>query len=153
MEFTPEGATANKHCYKEIFRRQRNSIRCKHPEFWGRKNWLLLHDDTPAHHSTLVQEELVKQQVIVLPRPPYSPDLAQCDFFFFPHLKGKLRWRRFQSAKEIVTATREAVQDLPANIFQQYFQQLYKRWQICPAASSDYFEEGCGYVWVSCNMV
>jgi hypothetical protein len=32
---------------------------------------------------------------------PYSPDLAACDFFFFPRLKEKLRWRRFQSAEEI----------------------------------------------------
>jgi hypothetical protein len=47
---------------------------------------------------------------------------------------------------EIVTAIREAIQDLLANIFQRYFQQLYQSWQTCIAASSDYFEEGCAYV-------
>jgi hypothetical protein len=58
-----------------------------------------------------------KQQVTVLPHHPCSLDLAPCDFFFFPRLKGKLRGRRFLSAEEIVAATREAVWDLPANIF------------------------------------
>jgi hypothetical protein len=61
MEFIPEGAIVNKHHYKEIFRRPRNSIRCKRPELWCRKNWLLLHDNAPAHHSVLVQEEVAKQ--------------------------------------------------------------------------------------------
>jgi hypothetical protein len=90
------------------------------------KNWLLLHDSVPAHHFVLVQEELAKQLVTVLPQPPYSPDLAPCDIFFFPCLKEKLCGCRFQSAEEIVTATRETVWDLPANIFQQCFQQLYQ---------------------------
>jgi histone-lysine N-methyltransferase SETMAR len=47
----------------------------------------LLHDKAPTRRSVLVQEELEKQQVTVLPRPPYWPDLAPCDFFFFPRLK------------------------------------------------------------------
>jgi hypothetical protein len=64
----------------------------------------------------LVQEELPKQQVTVLPQHPSSLDLAPCDFFFFSRLKEKLRGRRFLLAEEIVAATREAVWDLPANI-------------------------------------
>jgi hypothetical protein len=86
-EFIPEGATVNKHRYKEIFHCLRNSIHHKHPELWHRKKWLLLHDSAPVHRCVLVQEELAKQQITVLPHPPYPPDLAACDFFFFPHLK------------------------------------------------------------------
>jgi histone-lysine N-methyltransferase SETMAR len=123
-EFILEGGTVNKHCYKQILCRLCNSVCLKCPELWRRKYWLLLHDNAPADHSVLVQEELEKQQITVLPHPPYSPDLAPCDIFFFPCLKGKLCGRRFQSAEEIVTPTREAVRDLPANIFQHCFQQL-----------------------------
>jgi hypothetical protein len=93
MEFIPEGATVNKHRYQEILRRLRNSVHRKRPELWRRKNWLLLHDSTTAHCSVLVSEELAKQQVTVLPQPPYSTDLAPCDFFFFPRLEGKLHGR------------------------------------------------------------
>jgi hypothetical protein len=108
-----------------ILRCLRISICHKPPDLWRRKNWLLLHDKAPAHHFVFVQEELAKQQVTVLPHPPYPPYLAQCDFSFFPCLKEKLHGCRLQLAEEIVTASREAVQHLPANIFQQCFQQLY----------------------------
>ncbi|KAJ4425331.1 hypothetical protein ANN_28251 [Periplaneta americana] len=85
IEFIPQGATVDKILYKEILGRLSNSIRRKRPELWHRKNWLLLHDNAPAHRSILVQEELW-QQVAVLPHPPYSPDLAPCDFFSLsPH--------------------------------------------------------------------
>jgi hypothetical protein len=124
MESIPEEATLNKHCYKEILHCLRNSNHYKRPELWHRKNWLLLYDNATAYRSVLVQEKLAKQHVTVLPHHPYSPDLAPCDFFFFPRLKQRLRGRRFQSVKEIVTTTREAVRDFPANIFQQCFQQL-----------------------------
>jgi hypothetical protein len=147
MEFIP-GATVNKHPYKEILRHLCNSICHKCLELWRRKNWLLLNDNAPAHHSVLVQEELAKQQVTVLPHPPYSPDLTPCDFFYFPSLKEKLCGHRYQQAEEIVTTTREAIRDLPANIFQQCFQQLYQHWQTCIPANSDYFEGGCGNVQV-----
>jgi hypothetical protein len=50
-----------------------------------------------------------------LPYPSYSPDLAPFNFFFFPHLIESYVGVEF-SAEEIVTATREAARDLPANI-------------------------------------
>ena len=65
MEFTPEGATVNKTRYEENLGRLRDSIPHKCPELWRRKNWLLLHDNVPAHRSVLVQEELARQQVTI----------------------------------------------------------------------------------------
>jgi hypothetical protein len=123
MEFIPEGATVNNQCCL------RNSICRNHPEFWRRKNWLLLHDNAPAHCFVIVQEGLAKQEVTILPHPPYSSDFAPCDFFSFPRLKEKLCGHQFQSVEEIVTATKKARCNLPANIFQQCFQQLYQCWQ------------------------
>jgi hypothetical protein len=92
VEFIPEGATVNEHCYKEILHCLHNSIQCKRPELWHGKNWLLLHDSTSPHRSVLVQEELAKQQVTVWPHPPYSPGLAPCDFFFFSPHERKAIW-------------------------------------------------------------
>ncbi|KAJ4436559.1 hypothetical protein ANN_16591 [Periplaneta americana] len=62
-KFIPQGATVDKILYKEILGRLSNSIRRKRPELWHRKNWLLLHDNAPAHRSILVQEELARQQM------------------------------------------------------------------------------------------
>jgi hypothetical protein len=101
MEFIPEGVTIYKHPYKKILHRLCNSVRCEHPERWHRNNWLLLHDSVPAHCPLSVIS------------------------FSFPIWKKKVCGRRFQSAEEMLTASREAVWDFPANIFQQCFQQLY----------------------------
>jgi hypothetical protein len=108
MEFIPEGATVNKNHYKTILCCLRSSVPYKCPELRHRKNWLLLHN-AHVHHSVLVQEELAKLQVTVLPHPPYSPDLAPCGFFFFLWLKEKQCGWRFHLAKEIATATREVI--------------------------------------------
>jgi hypothetical protein len=98
--------------------------------------------------TTIITINDAKQQVTVLPHHPCSLDLAPRDLFFFPCLKEKLHGHRFLSTKEIVSATREAICDLPANIIQQCFQQLYQRWQICVAANGDCFEGECEYVYV-----
>ena len=143
MEFISDGATVNKTCYKDILGHLHDSIYRKHPELWCRENLLLLHDNIPAHRSVLVQEELARQQVTVLPYPPYSPDLAPCDFCLFPCKKVLLCVHRFLSVEEVMTATREAVRDLPVNMFQRCFQQLYQHWQMCIVTTGDYFEGGC----------
>ena len=37
-----------------------------------------------------------------VPRPPYSPDLAPCDFWLFPKLRGS-RYETIEAMKEAVT--------------------------------------------------
>ena len=54
-------------------------------------NWVLHHHNAPAHTALAVREFLAKKNIPVLPHPPYSPDLAPCDFYLFPKLKLKLK--------------------------------------------------------------
>jgi len=44
---------------------------------------------------------LAKNKIAVIPHPPYSRDLAPCDFFLFPKMKLKLKGRRFDTIEEI----------------------------------------------------
>jgi hypothetical protein len=37
----------------------------------------------------------------VIPHPPYSPDLAPCDFFVFPEMKLMVKGRQFDTIEEI----------------------------------------------------
>ncbi|VEN45832.1 unnamed protein product [Callosobruchus maculatus] len=53
------------------------------------------HDNAPAHTSLLVREYLAKNNTVMVPQPPYSPDLAPCDFFLFPKLKRPMKGRRY----------------------------------------------------------
>jgi hypothetical protein len=39
--------------------------------------------------------------MLLIPHPPYSPDLAPADFFLLPKVKMLLKGRRFHTAAEI----------------------------------------------------
>ena len=49
--------------------------------------WRLLHNNTPAHRSTLITDFSTGNGILTIKHYPYSPDLAPCDFYLF----GKLR--------------------------------------------------------------
>jgi hypothetical protein len=61
----------------------------------------LHHDNAPARSAALVQAFLVKHHTTQVCQPPYSPDLASCDFWLFPKLKSPLKERRFLNATVI----------------------------------------------------
>ncbi|UYV66949.1 hypothetical protein LAZ67_4003429 [Cordylochernes scorpioides] len=75
-EFLPQGRTVNKEYYLQVMRNLREAIRQKCPDLWKNKNWLLHHDNAPAHTSLLVRDFLAKNNTLMMPQPPYSPDLA-----------------------------------------------------------------------------
>ncbi|UYV65192.1 hypothetical protein LAZ67_3003525 [Cordylochernes scorpioides] len=75
-EFLPQGRTVNKEYYLQIMRNLREAIRQKRPDLWKNKNWLLHHDNAPAHTSLLVRDFLAKNNTLMMPQPPYPPDLA-----------------------------------------------------------------------------
>jgi len=65
---------------------------------WKNGNWLLHHDNAPAHTSLVVTEFLSKKyKVTTVPHLAYSSDLAPCDFYVFPKIKLRSKGRRFTS--------------------------------------------------------
>jgi histone-lysine N-methyltransferase SETMAR len=99
--------TLNKEFYKTVLQHLRDTVRRHRPEKWRSGNWILHHDNVPAHRSVTTNEFLAKHKIPSLPHPPYSPDLAPCDFFF-PQLKKTMKVRRFDDVEEIKTnATRQ----------------------------------------------
>jgi len=86
-EFVPQGQTVNAGFYCSVLRRLREDIRRKRPELWRAGNWLLHDDNAPSHRTLVTREFLAHNSITALPQPPYSPDLAPCDFFLFPKMK------------------------------------------------------------------
>ena len=67
---------------------------------------------------------------------PYSPDLAPCDFWLFPKLRG-CRYETIEEMKEAVT---KVIDTLTQEDFHGAFQKLLERYNKCIAAGGDYFE-------------
>ncbi|UYV78520.1 hypothetical protein LAZ67_16001878 [Cordylochernes scorpioides] len=118
------------------------AIRQKRPDLWKIKNWLLHHDNAPAHTSLLVRDFLAKNNTLMMPQPPYSPDLAPCDFFLFPKLKRPMKGRRYATLDEIKTASKEELKKIFKNVFLKCFEDWKNRWHKCIISHGDYFEGG-----------
>jgi len=101
---------------------------------------MLHHDNAPPQASLLIREFLAKQETIVMPKPPYSPDLAPADFFLLPKLKSTLKGRRFQKVEEIKENSLQDLGAIPQNTFQDAFQNWKKSWERCINSRGEYFE-------------
>ena len=62
---------------------------------------VLRHDNAPGHTALSIREFMARKNIPVIPHPPYSPDLAPCDFFLFPKLKSKLKVHQFGTMENI----------------------------------------------------
>ena len=78
-ELDPRGQTINKEYDVQALKRLHDAVRRKRPRSWSSGDWLLHHDNAPAHSSNLVQQFLAKHKIVQLRQPPYSPDIAPCD--------------------------------------------------------------------------
>ena len=71
-----------------------------------------------------------------VPQPPYSPDVAPCDFYLFPKLRGC----RYETIEEMKEAVMKVIDMLTQEDFHGVFQKLLERCNKCIAAGGDYFE-------------
>ena len=69
-------------------------------------------------------------------QPPYSQNLAPCDFWFFPKARGC----RYETIKEMKEAVTKVIDTLTQDDFYGAFQKLLERYNKCIAAGGDYFE-------------
>jgi hypothetical protein len=71
--------------------------------------------------------------------PPYSPDLALCDFWLFLGLKMGLRGPSFASVEEIQQNVTTGLTAIPQEDFQMCFQQWQDRWRKCVCVEWQFF--------------
>ena len=69
------------------------------------------------------------------PQPPYSPDLASCNFGFFPKLRGCC-YETIEMRESVINV----IDTLTWENFHGAFQKLLERYNMGIAAGGDYFE-------------
>jgi len=139
-EYAPPGQTITKDYYIEVLRQLRDAVRGKRQQLWARGDWHLHHDNAPGHSSSLVQTFLVKHRITQVCQPPYSPDLAPCDFWLFSKLKLPLKGTRFQTANEIKENATRQLMAIPKKDFSDCFEKWKERWDKCVRSQGQYFE-------------
>ena len=106
------------------------------PALFKSGQWHFQQDNAPVHNSILVTDYLTKMGIKIVPHPPYSPDLAPCDSWLFPKLRG-CRYEAIEEMKEAVT---KVIDMLTQEDFHGAFQKLLERYNKCIAAGGDYFK-------------
>ncbi len=93
-----------------------------------------------SHVANEVLQFLATKNIEIVPHPPYSPDLAPCDFFQFPTMKKDLKGRYFASRNAIIGAVQAILKRPSNNDFETVFQQRKTRSKKCVALDGEYLK-------------
>ena len=110
------------------------------PKYRENGSWRLLHDNAPAHRSTLITGFLTKNHILSVNHSPYSIDMAPCDIYLFGKLHLTMKGKRFASVEAIQKACTDILKDIPLNDLKHSFEKLLDRAKQCIEARGDYFE-------------
>ena len=83
------------------FKGVQEEIPRKRPVFFKSGQCHFHQDNASVHNSIVVTDYLSKMAIKTVPQPPSSPDLAPCDFWLFPKLRG-CRYETIEEMKEAV---------------------------------------------------
>ena len=73
--------------------------------------------------------------------PPYSPDMAPCDFWFIPRLESPLKGGHFLDREELIRATDNAIRDLTKDGLLFVFEKWIARMRKCIELEFSYVEK------------
>jgi hypothetical protein len=93
--------------YFDLLTEKVNPAFCPKTRNCSIRSVILLHDNVRSHTAQLTTNVLEKMHWKVLPQPPYSPDLSQCDFYLFEPLKKALGDSQFQHDDGVAEFVRE----------------------------------------------
>lgn len=140
MDFLQKGRTITGQYYSELLDRFDIKLKETRPHL-AKKKVLFHHDNAPAHSSRIVAAKLHELHYELLPHPPYSPDLAPCDFFLFPNMKTWLGGKKFSSNEEVIVETEAYFEEFDKSYFLEGLKKWQKRWEKCIVLKGDYVEK------------
>ncbi|UYV64900.1 hypothetical protein LAZ67_3002334 [Cordylochernes scorpioides] len=138
-EFVPQGQTVNSAFYLEVLRRLKRRIARVRTDI--KDTVKLHHDNATSHTAFIITNFLARSNTSVIPHPPYSPDLAPCDFFLFPRLKKEMKGKHWETVENIQHHVTTFLRSIPVEEFQGAFQAWQTRLRKCIDAGGMYFEE------------
>ncbi|UYV66373.1 hypothetical protein LAZ67_4001480 [Cordylochernes scorpioides] len=123
------GQTVNSAFYLEVLRRLKRRIARVRTDI--KDTVKLHHDNATSHTAFIIANFLARSNTSVIPHPPYSPDLAPCDFFLFPRLKREMKGKHWETVENIQHHVTTFLRSISVEEFQGAFQALQTRLRKC----------------------
>jgi hypothetical protein len=74
------------------------------------------------HLPLKTTEFVTNNNMVIIPHPPYLPDLAPCDFTLFPKLKMKPKGQCFETVSDIQRESQVVLDSVKENNFHGAFE-------------------------------
>ena len=104
----------------------------------GLRGIKLLHDNAKPHIHFNVRKFIESNGVIEIDHPPYSPDLAPCDYWLFDYIKQRLGDEN--DANSLLRSITKIVNSIPHKEWIKTFNKYIERLEKCVEVEGDYFE-------------
>jgi histone-lysine N-methyltransferase SETMAR len=104
----------------------------------GTKQMKILHDNARPHVHQNVDNFLKDNGIAKIQHPPYSPDLAPCDFWLFDMLKKELTSQ--PDARSLKNEVTRILSQVDKKEFAKTFYKWLERMQCCINNKGEYFE-------------
>jgi hypothetical protein len=75
----------------------------------------LLYHNTLVHTSLKTTESMTNNSMVIIPHPPYLPDLGPCDFALFPKLKMNLKGWSSETMSDIQRESQVVLNSIKEN--------------------------------------
>jgi len=102
---------------------------------------IIFHQGNAPAHKCFGNGKIKGSAHELLEHPPYSPDLAPSDLYFFPKFKLFLAGQRFSSNQEATAALQGYFAYLTKNHYRDGIMVLEHRWNKCISLKTDYVEK------------
>jgi hypothetical protein len=98
FEFLPPGTTMTLEVFSQIV----VEPLCEIAKGLPKDKYLYVHwDNARVHTAKIIKERMKATNLILLPQPPYSPEVAPSDFFLFGYLKNQLKGEPSKTIDEL----------------------------------------------------
>jgi histone-lysine N-methyltransferase SETMAR len=127
IEFLPQGQNYNSQFFIETIL---PSIEMKMAEHRPRLGATGAHphmDNAKPHRSKKSIEKGDEMGFVLVPHPPYSPDIAPSDFFLFGYLKERLAGTSFPDEKTLISAVHQILTNIPIEMLCRVFDDWIRR--------------------------
>ncbi|CAF3785706.1 unnamed protein product [Rotaria socialis] len=104
----------------------------------GTKGIKWLRDNASPHRHSDVINYLTQEGINIIPHPPYSRDLAPCDYWLNDYIKQNLTDQ--PDEKSLAHAVSKLIKNIPEEEFKKPFDKLLERMELCINNHGNYFE-------------
>jgi histone-lysine N-methyltransferase SETMAR len=141
IEFLPQGQNYNSHFSTEIILPSIvENFSVARPKLKATATHFHI-DNAKPHNSRLSLQKIEEYGFIRVPQPPYSPDLAPCDFFLFGYLKSQLEGKTFSAENSLKTKVERILRDIPITLLCSVMEDWVHRLNQCIESAGDYLSE------------